>query len=437
MQFLEIDVPKLIANPRNARVHPESQIKKLVALIIQFGFISAVLIDESFNIIAGHARVQAALRAGLEKIPAIMISGLTEVAKTALALADNRVSEDAGWNLELVAEQLRFIDQSLEFGTELTGFESPEIDLLIGDSASAGAPDADDTLDEVNHSKSATTRLGDLWLMNNHRLLCADSRDAYSFRQLLRHDAADMVFTDSPYNVAIDGHVCGSGSIKHREFAMATGEMTPEEFTAFLITVFGLCAKFSRDGSLHYLFCDWRHLPEFLKAAQSTYTEYKNLCCWSKTNAGLGSFYRSQHELVLVFKSGNAPHTNNIQLGKFKRNRSNVWVYAGVNTFKKDRMEELAAHPTVKPIALVADAIKDCTRRGNIILDPFGGSGTTLLAAERTGRKSRLIEIDPIYVDVTIDRWQRMTGNVARLAGSKLSFDEIAQHRAQKNLKVA
>jgi len=238
-----------------------------------------------------------------------------------------------------------------------------------------------------------------------------------------------MGFTDPPYDLPIAGFVSGLGKTKHREFAMASGELGAKKFTEFLETAFRHMAKSSVDGSIHYVCMDWRHLPEVIKAGTTVYKSWKNLCVWSKSNAGMGSLYRSQHETILVFKNGTAPHTNNIQLGKHGRYRTNVWTYPGCNTFKQGRLEELAAHPTVKPILLVADAIKDCSRRGDIILDPFGGAGTTLLAAERTGRKARLIEIDPVYVDVTITRWQKMTGGAARLASTGQTFQEVTEDR--------
>jgi DNA modification methylase len=251
-------------------------------------------------------------------------------------------------------------------------------------------------------------------------------------RQRPARAEAEFVFTDPPYNVAIDGHVCGLGRVRHREFAMGCGEMSEAEFTAFLKAVFALLAENSVEGSIHQICMDWRHIWEMLGAGRTVYSELKNLCVWNKTNAGMGSFYRSKHELVFVWKSGTAPHTNNFELGQHGRHRSNVWDYAGVNTMRAGRLQELAMHPTVKPTALVADAIKDCSRRGGLVLDPFCGSGTILIAAERTGRNARALEIDPNYVDVAVRRWQSYTGKPAILAGPGETFETTEEQRSTK-----
>ena len=279
-------------------------------------------------------------------------------------------------------------------------------------------------------SGPAVSQTGDLWLLGNHRLLCADARDEAAYDRLLEGAKAEFVFTDPPYNVAIDGHVCGLGRIRHREFAMGCGEMSETEFTAFLQTVFDRLAEHTIDGSIHQICMDWRHMWEMLAAGRKVYSELKNLCVWNKTNAGMGSFYRSKHELVFVWKSGSAAHINNFELGQHGRTRTNVWDYAGINTMRAGRLEELAMHPTVKPVALVADAIKDCSRRGGFVLDPFCGSGTILIAAERTGRKARALEIDPSYVDVAVRRWQTYTGKPAVLAGSGETFETIEEQRS-------
>lgn len=238
-----------------------------------------------------------------------------------------------------------------------------------------------------------------------------------------------MVFADPPYNVRI-ASVQGQGKIKHREFASASGEMSSEEFAAFLGRAMSIAAQYSRGGSIHYVCMDWRHLGEALAAGKEVYTELKNLVVWTKTNAGQGSFYRSQHELILVFKNGVGPHQNNIELGRHGRSRSNVWTYAGVNTFRAGRMDELSIHPTVKPVGLVADAMRDCSRRGDIILDPFMGSGTTILAAERVGRRGYGLEIDPLYVDAAIRRWQDFTKRDAVLKATGQTFDEVVAARS-------
>ena len=242
-------------------------------------------------------------------------------------------------------------------------------------------------------------------------------------------ERARLVFTDPPYNVPIDGYVGGHGGVKHREFKMASGEMTAAEFEHFLGTVFGNLASASIDGALHFICMDWRHLGEVTKAASGVYSELKNLCVWNKNNGGMGSFYRSKHELVFVYKVGTAPHLNMVELGKHGRYRTNVWDYAGVNTFRSGRDAELEMHPTVKPTALVIDAIKDCSRRGDIVLDAFSGSGTTIMAAHKSRRRARAIELDPLYVDVAIRRWQSYTGQTATMAVTAESFAEVERRR--------
>jgi DNA modification methylase len=281
------------------------------------------------------------------------------------------------------------------------------------------------------------SRLGDIWILGKHRLHCGDARDQAAYEQLLTGDKAELVVTDPPYNVAIDGHVSGKGSIRHREFVMASGEMTKEAFTDFLTDVFGCLATNTTAGSIHYTFMDWRHVDEMMAAGKSAYTELKNLCVWTKTNAGMGTFYRSQHELVFVWKSGDAPHLNNFELGQHGRSRSNVWHYAGVNTMRPGRLEELAMHPTVKPVAMIADAIKDCSRRGGLVLDPFCGSGTILIAAERTGRNARAIELDPQYVDIAVRRWQKYAGKAATLAATGQSFEDVEEERLATTVTTA
>jgi DNA modification methylase len=279
--------------------------------------------------------------------------------------------------------------------------------------------------------------LGDLWILGNHRLFCGDSRDPKSFKALLGSEMAQMVFTDPPYNVPIDGNVSGLGKVKNREFAMASGEMSPADFTRFLAAIFGNLAAFSVDGSIHFVCMDWRHMAELTVAAQSTLGELKNLCVWVKDNGGMGTFYRSRHELIFAFKKGASPHINNFELGQHGRYRTNVWQYKGVNTLKIGRLNELSLNPTVKPVAMIADAIKDVSKRNGIVLDPFGGSGSTLVAAHKTGRRGYLAELDPIYVDCIIRRWQAYAKDDAILAPSGETFDEVAKKRREENARIS
>jgi len=416
---------------RNARTHSRRQIKKIAASIERFGFVNPVLIDENNMIIAGHGRVAAAKLLSWAEVPTLRVEHLNETEKRAYILADNRLAEEAGWDQEMLAIELQGLIE-LDFSIELAGFDTAEADSILDAHAAANAPDRniDDEVPPIPDPGNAVTRSGDLWQLGKHRLLCADATIASSYERLLAGDQAALIFTDPPYNVAIDGHVSGLGKVRHREFAMASGEMTPEQFRAFLATVFAHMTAHSEDGSIHFICMDWRHMGETLAAGEAVYSELKNLCVWAKSNGGMGTFYRSRHELIFAFKNGTAPHINTFELGQTGRYRTNVWEYAGVNSFGRDRDESLAMHPTVKPVALVADAIKDCTRRRQIVLDPFAGSGTTLIAAEKTGRQARVLELDPLYCDTIVRRWQILTGKRARHADTGLSFEEMEERRS-------
>ena len=425
-------VRELRPHPNNARTHSKKQIRQIAKSIAKFGFCNPVLIDDSKQIIAGHGRVEAAKLLGIDAVPTCRLSHLSDADKRAYVLADNKLAEKAGWDRELLAIELQGLIE-LDVDIELTGFEMAEIDLIFEEAREAGgAPSGPEDTAPQPSLDPAVTQTGDLWLLGTHRLLCGDARDKVAYGHLLEGAKAEFVFADPPYNVAIDGHVCGLGRVRHREFAMGSGEMSEAEFTAFLEAVFGLLADNSVDGSIHQICIDWRHIWEMLGAGRAAYSELKNLCVWNKTNAGMGSFYRSKHELVFVWKSGTAAHINNFELGQHGRHRTNIWDYPGISTMRAGRMEELAMHPTVKPTALVADAIKDCSRRGGLVLDPFCGSGTILIAAERTSRKARALEIDPTYVDVAVRRWQAYTSKSAVLARTGETFETIEEQRSAK-----
>jgi DNA modification methylase len=410
----------------NARVHSKKQVKQIARSIEQFGFNNPILIDENCQILAGHGRFEAAKLLNQKLVPTIQLSHMSETDKRAYILADNRLAEKAGWDNEILALELdALID--LGFDLDLTGFEAPEVDLIIEDVGD----DSDQADNEIPDLPTAppVSRLGDLWMLGKHVLYCGDARDPESYKELMGRELAQFAFTDPPYNVPIDGHVSGLGEIKHRDFAMASGEMDVPQFTTFLSDAFNLMCKHSVDGSIHQVFMDWRHIREMLDAGHANFTELKNLCFWNKSNAGMGTFYRSKHELIFVWKHGTEPNINNFELGQHGRHRTNVWDYEGVNTFRSDRLDELKMHPTVKPVALVADAIRDCSKRGGIVLDPFCGSGTILIAAEKTGRRAFAMEIDPAYVDVAIRRWQTFTGKIAELAPLGDSFEEVEDAR--------
>jgi DNA modification methylase len=339
----------------------------------------------------------------LREVPVIVVSGLSEGEKRALALADNKIAENAGWDRELLAAELGELSVILpecDLDIAITGFDAAEIDGLLGDLVD----DENDPADEPPIlANEPVSRVGDLWVLGRHRLLCGDATKADDVATLMGGDRAAMVFTDPPYNVAVSS-IQGRGQIKHREFLAGSGEMSRDEFEKFLADSLGLAANHTAEGSLHYVCMDWKHLNEMLAAGERVYGELKNLVVWAKTNAGQGSLYRSQHELIFVFKSGDAPHLNNVELGKHGRNRSNVWSYPGVNSFRAGRLDDLSTHPTVKPVAMVADAMRDCSRRGDVVLDPFMGSGSTLVAAKYGGRKAIGIDTEERYCEMAAKR---------------------------------
>lgn len=395
---------------RETRKHSPRQVRKLQASIEQFGFVLPIIIDGASRVIAGWGLVLAARKSGLQDVPAVTITDLDDAKLRALRLALNRLGEDSSWDLDaLTLEFSEILEIDSEFDLQTSGFEMAEIDVSL----EGGSHDEEDDLDNIYKATKPAARPGDLWLLGNHRILCGDALHDGSYSRLLAGEYAEMIFTDPPWNVRIGGNVSGLGAVKHQEFAMASGEMSSKEFEAFLVKALGHAAAHSTDGSLHFVCIDWRHVKELLDAAAGIYTETKNLCVWNKTNAGMGSLYRSQHELVYIFKKGDRPHINNIELGRFGRHRSNIWVYPGQNVLSGSTKSKLSVHPTAKPVALVADALRDCSNRRGLILDPFGGAGTTLIAAEKTTRRARLIEIEPRFVDVTIRRWEKLTGGTA------------------------
>ena len=390
----------------NARTHSKKQLGQIADSIELFGFTNPVLIDKENTILAGHGRVEAAKQLKMETVPCLRQDQMTDEQKRAYVLADNKLAENAGWDEELLAIELGALHElDLDFSLDITGFSIAEVDNLIeGTSIEEPGDPADDHLPDAD--VPSRCKPGDLWQLGKHRLICGDSLDPQTIRRLMEGEQARMVFTDPPYNVPIEGHVGNSGKIKHREFAMASGEMSQGEFTAFLQKAFTNMADNSLDGSIHYICMDWRHMQEVMDAGNNIYDEFKNLIVWVKDNGGMGTFYRSRHEMVFAFKKGTAPHINTFELGQHGRYRTNVWEYKGVNTMRAGRMEELALHPTVKPVQMIADAIKDVSGRGDIALDLFGGSGSTLIAAHKTGRRGYLCELDPIYCDRIIARWE-------------------------------
>jgi DNA modification methylase len=420
---------------QNARTHSKHQIRQIAESIRVFGFTNPVLVDSNNRIIAGHGRVEAAKLLGMDQVPTIRLEGLSEDQIRAYIIADNKLAENAGWDKEILAIELQYLMtlDCVDFDLTITGFEVPEIDVILEEANAA--TQMEDPVPEPVLDHAAVTEPGDLWLLGKHRVLCGNSLHDGTYKTLMGNRRAAASFNDAPYNVRVDGHATGNGAIHHREFAMASGEMSEAEFVSFLNNSLRLLAQYSTNNSVHYICMDWRHVGDLIAVCKQTYDEFLNICVWVKDNGGMGSFYRSQHEFVLVFRKGKS-HRNNVQLGQYGRYRTNVWQYPGIHTLSQQSGEGnlLALHPTVKPVAMVADAILDCSARGEVVLDAFLGSGTTLMAAERVGRICYGIEVDPVYVDVAIRRWQNSTGEAAVHAQTGKRFNEVA---TQKKVQYA
>lgn len=410
--------------PNNPRQHDTKQLIKIQNSIEKFGFINPILVDEHNEIIAGHARLSAARLAHLPQVPVIRLGHLSAAQKKAYRIADNKLAELGTWsieNLQLEFQELEKLD--LDFSLGITGFDMGDIDLILEGKETKADPKANNI--PFIPDNEVVTREGDIWILGEHRIICGNSLQKETLSQLMEDKKADMVFTDPPYNVKINGHVCGAGNVQHKEFKFASGEMTIEEFTQFLKTSFELLCMFSKDGSLHYICMDWRHIKEIMTAAE-VYDQFKNLCVWRKDNAGMGSFYRSQHELIFMFKHGKEPHINNVELGIHGRYRTNVWNYAGVNTPSAENAEKRAMHPTVKPVELIKDAILDASNRGGVVLDTFLGSGSTLIAAEKASRICYGVELEPKYVDTAIRRYESLGEKyIAIHAASGKTYQEL------------
>lgn len=418
----------------HSRKHSKRQRKLMERSIREFGFIVSILVDENNNVIAGHLRLLVALVLGYTKVPVIRVTHLTPEQIRALRIADNRLAELGEWDRDALALEFQDLIE-IDYDVEMTGFEAAEIDIVIEEFFEPVTENSADDLPTVE--QEVVSRHGDLWVLDEHMIYCGDARDSESYEALMLGRRAQMMVTDPPYNVRVVGNVSGLGRVKHDEFVMASGEMSEAEFEAFLGDYIENVVTFSEPGSVHYHFIDWRHVHILERVCQKIYDVQLNLCVWVKSNGGMGSFYRSQHELILVFRNGPGGHINNIQLGTFGRNRTNVWAYDGCSTGTKVRRADLALHPTVKPAEMIADAIKDASKRGGLILDPFLGSGTTVIACEITGRVCVGMELDPKYVDVIVRRWQAFTGGEAVHAGTGLTFAEIQDMRAGKLLLAA
>jgi DNA modification methylase len=422
----------------NPRVHKSKQVKQLVNSIEKFDFNNPILVDENNVIIAGHGRLLAAEHLKMDRVPVIRLDHLTEAQKKAYRIADNKLTENGEWDVDLL--KLEFLDLEkldLDFTLDITGFDMADIDLMIDPKFASKEVKLDEKANAVPFIPEGeiVSQSGDIWLLGKHRIICGDALQEQFYEELFEGKKASMIFTDPPYNVKVDGHVCGNGKVKHTEFKMASGEMTSEEFHKFLSVNFALLKQFSTSGSLAFVCMDWRHIKEIINAGTDVFDELKNLCVWNKDNGGMGSLYRSKHELVFVFKNGKRSHKNNVELGIHGRYRTNVWDYPGVNSFSGDK-DKLKMHPTVKPVEMIKDAILDVTSRGDIVLDSFLGSGSTLIAAEQSGRICYGIELEPLYIDTTIRRWQDFTGKSAVHLKSSKTYREMLEIQLDSIQKV-
>ncbi|KKC26106.1 hypothetical protein WP12_10475 [Sphingomonas sp. SRS2] len=437
VEWVKLD--DITVNARNPREHPQKQLHMLAQAVSATRILNPLMLDEHGSLLAGHARLEVARMLGLKHVPVIRAAKLTEAQKRTFILSDNQIATQAHWNDHLLAVELKEIGElDFDFSIEATGFEHAEIDIRIESLKAPSDPSSEDcdAADLVPTALPQTvTRLGEVWVHGAHRIICGDSLEAATYVSLMQGKLADFVMQDAPYNVSVTKHVSGLGKIQHREFAVASGELSKPEFASFLSNQFKLATDHCRPGAVFASFMDWRSIAPLIMAGEGIGLELINLCVWGKTNASMGSLWRSQHELIAMFKKPGPSVTNNIQLGKFGRYRTNLWIAPGANSFGNDR-KELADHPTPKNVALIADAIRDVTHRGDLVLDNFLGSGTTAIACERTGRVARCIELDPVYVDVAVRRLEAFSGLSARLEATGQTFAEVMAERANVEMPV-
>jgi hypothetical protein len=425
-------ISSLRPDPGNPRRHDERQVQQIARSIEVFGFNVPILINEESQVVAGHGRLLASKLLGLTEVPTIRLEHLTSTQARGFMIADNRLTENAEWDNRMLGEQLKILSEAeIDFSLEITGFDMGEIDLIVENVAPATAG-KDDPADAIPDSgaKPQVTQAGNCWILGRHRVHCGDARNDSAYSALLQGRTAEMVFTAPQYNDASNGDVTGLGKIHHPDSAAALRETSAYDSIDFLKHVVTHLARHSVDGALQYICMDWRHSAELLAAATAAYTEFKSLCVWVKDSAAHGSLYRSQHELVFVFKVGNKPHRNNNQRRQCEGHRkSNVWNYRRVKspTRSADEGNLSDLQPTIRPVEMVADAILVGTARGDIVLDPFLRCGTTVIAAERTGRVCYGIELNPLCVDTIVRRWQAFTGQSAVEESTGKTFGKIEE----------
>jgi DNA modification methylase len=426
IEITERSVNDLRPPERSVRTHNRAQERKLTRIIRKHGIVAPIIVDPNGNIINGELVWKCSKKLGFDSVPTVVVRTNDPAAVKALRLALNRVAEDAGWDKENLREELKYLLE-VDYELDLTGFDAPEIDAILEiETPTIGVVDLDE---EELPTGPAVADTGDIIACGRHRIACGDARDPALLARLRGKNAVRMVMTDPPFNIPIDGFVGGKGGVRHREFAHASGEMSDAEFLAFLAGFFTTAMTTLIPGALVYTWMDWRHIDTLIAAGKQSGLALLNICVWAKTTAGMGSLYRSQHELCSIFKFGSEPHVNNVELGKHGRSRSNLWTARGMASFGRER-NELSLHPTIKPVRLLADAILDASKRGDTVLDSFLGSGSTLLACDEIGRRCFGVEIDPLYVDVAVRRWQRATRRDAIFEDTGETFDERAVRRA-------
>ena len=429
MQVELVPTASLKLNPESARRFSRSDERLAREIVKANDPIPPLLVDDQCIVRTGEALFRAAQQLHIQNVPVIRISDMSEAKLQALSVAYQRLGELGEWDREqLVKLNLRFEVEIPDYQPESIGFGVGALDVMIGELADDAGEDFD-----LSPSAVPVTKVGDVWILDKHRLICGDSISPSTFARLMSGTAAAMVFTDPPFGCPINGFVAGEG--RHREFVMGSGEMSPDELAAFFGGFIAAMLPYVKKGAVVELVIDWRSLHQLLDAAAPLLGPLINMAVWVKDRPGQGSFLRSQHELILIFKAGKGRFLNNVQLGRDGRSRSNIWSYPSAKTASKgsDEGNMLENHPTPKGVRLVADAILDCTRRGDVVLDCFLGSGTTLIAAEKVGRICCAAELDPLYVDLAVRRWQAWTGQQAVHEASGRTFDEIEAETIRNN----
>lgn len=417
-----IPVTDIIVYNKNVKEHGDEQVRQIANSIKEFGFTNPILIDEKNEIVAGHGRYAAAKLLGLETVPVIQISHLSDKQKRAYRIADNKIAEKSGWNTDLLKMELSELETICDFDIQLTGFDTIEVDTLLTNTKTKKISEKENSVQFIT-DEEIITKPGDLWLIGNHKLLCGSSLEEGSFIRLIDGKTADLVVQDPPYNLSAKS-IGSSGNTKHTDFQMASGEMTSAEFTKFLSNNFALCSKYSNKNALIYNFMDWRHCREILDAGEANFGSLINLCVWKKPTGGMGKLYRSQHELCFVFNNGDKHYIDNVELGKHGRYRTNCWEYGAVGSFGVHK-SDIVMHPTVKPYEMIKDIILDASPRNGIVLDSFIGSGTCFIAAEKAKRRCYGIELEPKYCDTAIRRMHDLFGIDAVNAESGKTYTQI------------